>query len=247
MKGLNPIVFGPSTWKLFEEIPWFFESDILNSEEIRRVEQFFNLSARCLPCLSCRMDATELFELTGYDSMRLKCEWTTGVEKSNCGMPMRALIIQWVIDRHNDVNIKLGKPRFISNRDNTLKNHRHWLNSLCITLICMSYIISQTDKGEDDYKSIEAYQQLITIVLPDILKSKKPLAEIWNKLNLFFPKSPAKYFDWTLILCSVLDPSFLDLEYILAYLKVFTSNGDCRSIVRGPAHPGYGTIFQGCQ
>lgn len=87
----NPSIWGRSTWKLLHCISMTYPKDPLESD-VRKYNTFLNHLKHVLPCKICR-----------------KC-YSCWIKKNPPRLESRRLFVNWVIDLHNYVNERLGKP-----------------------------------------------------------------------------------------------------------------------------------------
>lgn len=238
MKNLNPIIFGPSTWRVLQEIPWLFPNEILSLRDQITVTRFFNHVFRLLPCITCRTDATEMFQQIGIIGM-------ISTNQQGYQFFTRISIAKWVYSFHNTVNRKLGKPIYGEDWLDTVSNPREFLPSLSIMLLSFSYVLAFNQNPDEQDKFL--FKSLMYILLPRLLRWKEeigtPLIKHLNVNKLSVDNS--LWFEWTFLLVNQWLPlDFPSYSYTLLFFEAFQSKGDCT--IPSQQRKELGTIFQGC-
>ena len=92
--NIDPTLWGPSAWKFMHYITLSYP-DKPTTTDMNSVRTFFTTVANLLPCEKCRVEYTSLLKQNPL---------TQRVMSSRNNLSI------WLLDIHNKVNVKLGKP-----------------------------------------------------------------------------------------------------------------------------------------
>jgi hypothetical protein len=92
--NIDPTLWGPSAWKFMHYITLSYP-DKPTTTDMNSVRTFFTTVANLLPCEKCRAEYTSLLKQNPL---------TQQVVSSRNNLSI------WLLDIHNKVNVKLGKP-----------------------------------------------------------------------------------------------------------------------------------------
>lgn len=87
----NPSIWGGSTWKLLHCISMTYPKNPTQTEK-KRYKGFLNQMRHVLPCIICRRS------------------YSVWIKTNPPDLESRTKFVNWVIDLHNYVNQRLGKP-----------------------------------------------------------------------------------------------------------------------------------------
>lgn len=92
---MDPRLWGPPCWETMHAITFTYPESNPNKQDREHMAQFFYGLADVLPCYTCRTHFNKML-----DEHR--------IEKN---LDSRDALTRWLVDRHNDVNRRLGKPQ----------------------------------------------------------------------------------------------------------------------------------------
>lgn len=128
--NIEPSKWGSSTWKFLHCVTFTYPDN--PSQKIKNeAKVFFDSLQFLLPCYKCRVNLSN-----HYKTRPLTDEILSS----------RHLLINWLIDIHNDVNISLGKP--IMTYENVVKEYfghkgsNSWSNRLIVVFLIMVVLIT---------------------------------------------------------------------------------------------------------
>ena len=101
--GFDPNYWGPGAWKFLHIISLAYPENPSVSEQ-KSAREFFNSLTDLLPCNSCAKHYTEYIDTNPVD------------------VSSRDTLANWVVDLHNDVDKRLGKPT--KTYEDVLKQYR---------------------------------------------------------------------------------------------------------------------------
>ena len=87
-------IWGPATWTMLHSMA-YGAPEVPSKKERHAIEETVNSFALLMPCKACRTHFADMLH-------------EFPIEKASHS---RDAFIQWTIDRHNDVNARLGKPQ----------------------------------------------------------------------------------------------------------------------------------------
>ena len=93
--SLSPKIWGPSAWRFLHSITFSYPVDPTVAEQDAAIK-FFNSLALVLACSRCRHDFADLLKARPVEAAVMNRESLT----------------RWLYDIHEQVNLKLHKPRF---------------------------------------------------------------------------------------------------------------------------------------
>jgi FAD-linked sulfhydryl oxidase len=107
-ENLDVRIWGPKAWDFMHAVTFAYPSEAPSEEDKQNIIQFFDSIGNCLPCAKCRFHFKEMLK-----------KWP--VPTFN-----REELTKWLVDRHNDVNVRLGKPvypyDFVKKRHQDMSN-----------------------------------------------------------------------------------------------------------------------------
>lgn len=91
-EAIKPNNWGPQCWGFLDHVAFSFPI-APNATEQQHVYDYFHSLKNVLPCVTCKNDFAKMLEEDPIDR-HLHC---------------REALVLWLLDKHNKVNIKLGK------------------------------------------------------------------------------------------------------------------------------------------
>jgi hypothetical protein len=93
-RGMDVRFWGPSFWATLDFIAFNYPHDPSSSDK-KNVKQFITTLGQLLPCATCQQHFTELLSTFVIDDH----------------LKSRDTLTRWIVDLHNKVNERLGKPK----------------------------------------------------------------------------------------------------------------------------------------
>ena len=90
--SLDVRIWGPNAWEFMHAVTFSYPISNPSDEEQKNMRNFFVFIGNLLPCQECRYHFIKLLETTPPD------------------VSSRHALSNWLVDRHNDVNVRLHKP-----------------------------------------------------------------------------------------------------------------------------------------
>lgn len=88
-------LWGPPCWETMHAITFTYPTDNPTRQQKHEMSQFFYALADVLPCYKCRTHFKAMLDEHSIENH----------------LSSRDALTRWLVDRHNDVNRRLGKPQ----------------------------------------------------------------------------------------------------------------------------------------
>lgn len=162
-------LWGPDAWNTMHAITYSYPKDNPTSEEKRDMREFFEAIADVLPCFECRKH---------FKSMMRKYPVVEHLSS-------RRDLTRWLIDRHNDVNRRLGKPtvdyEFVDSKYSDYGNVCP-MSAASLSSVTPPQKNQQADEQEASYSAAD-YASLNLNNLLENLEERRKLKRILNMVE----------------------------------------------------------------
>lgn len=149
-------IWGPKAWDFMHTVTFAYPENNPSDLDKQNIIQFFQSIANNLPCKQCKFHFSKLLE-----------EYPIPAEN-------RETLSKWLVDRHNDVNKRLGKP--IYPYEFVIKKYQD-MSNLCPTTL------SSSSSSSSSASCLEECQQ------QENKKENKPFGESISFLSSLFSSS----------------------------------------------------------
>lgn len=125
---MNPSFWGYSSWDFLHQVPWLFPDEVLPIDDSIHIIKFLHAFVDILGCPTCSRDASEIQKsLKMIDSLSVTMP-------SGKKVLTRSTVARFIYDMHNEVNKKLGKPKFGTNWRDSLVKRENWKHHMFVFL-----------------------------------------------------------------------------------------------------------------
>ena len=137
--------WGPSAWNLMHTVSFNYPESP-TADERKEVFDFLHATAKLLPCLRCRRD------WTGYLAQQLASDDSSHLDS-------RDALSRFLVDGHNRVNQKLGKPLmnyetvralYIFDSESTARYDLHFRIAALVIVLMIAYVVFFKRRGAPD-------------------------------------------------------------------------------------------------
>lgn len=90
--SLDVRIWGPEAWNFMHAVTFAYPKEHPSNEDKENISLYFKYIGKNLPCERCRYHFGKILQTHPIDTKN------------------RETISRWLVDRHNDVNLRLGKP-----------------------------------------------------------------------------------------------------------------------------------------
>jgi len=177
---MNPILFGREAWNFFHQLPWIFNNEILNENDL---SEFFNIlffTLKLLPCKTCCQDSQNLLKkLNIVKNLGLRIGKTANKNNENNENNLnnendesdekiivtRSCLAELVFNLHTMVNEKLKKKVFSTDWKSSVKNRPDWIESFLklLTIFAWNFPSSEdwkkSSRTDGEYSSKYLYDR----------------------------------------------------------------------------------------
>ena len=90
--SLDVRIWGPQAWDFMHAVTFTYPESDPSPTEKKNIVNFFKTTGKVMPCMQCRYHFGEMLKTNPPD------------------LENRSTLCKWLVDRHNDVNVRLHKP-----------------------------------------------------------------------------------------------------------------------------------------